>query len=355
MDVESIRHAYLRRLVAPVFRACGFRFTRGVARRLAAGVARLEPPGRRRAADRVAAALGLGPDDATVAERVAAMYRHQGDFWAEALFVGRLLTDRVWRRHVRIDGESRLRALADDRRGCILTTAYYGNPAVAACGLGRMFEPVHVIVDWLAQPRLHTWQRELYRQPGVRPLGRAAASREIPGILERGGAVLMIAEHERRTGRTVAVDFLGRRLNLYPTIGRLARWFDVPVAAVTCRRTGAGYGFELACCDVVRATGRDDEEAGVVRRVMAALERSILRDPAQYLWSIETLGGAPQGDRARRKPAEGGRATTTGTETETARSRRSRRTGSASQWTSAEGRSPGAAVAGPGAGPVPTG
>ncbi len=34
MDVESIRHAYLRRLVAPLFRTLGFRFTRAVATRL---------------------------------------------------------------------------------------------------------------------------------------------------------------------------------------------------------------------------------------------------------------------------------------------------------------------------------
>ena len=111
--------------------------------------------------------------------------------------------------------------------------------------LGRLFRPVHVVVDWIATPSLRAWQHEMYRMPFVEPVARNEAARRVPDILERGGAVLLITEHERQRGPAAEVRFLGRRLRLYPTIARLARWFDVPIVPVMCRRVGGTFRFVL--------------------------------------------------------------------------------------------------------------
>jgi len=330
MNLESLRFLYLRHMVVPLFGALGFEQARALSTRLARRIHDLGLPGRRRAEVRALRALRGRRD--RVEAMVAEMFRHQGRFWAEALFARRFLGSGCCERFVHIDGAPGLRDLAAAGRGCIVTTAYFGNPAVCAMALGSLFRPIHVIVDLFAQPVLRGWQRELYSNRWLRPIERRDAARAVPGILENGGTVMIMAEHERRRGPSVAVDFLGRRLRCYPTLGRLARWFDVPIAVVACRRTSRPFSFTLSLEEVVRHPGsgrptpmRSADDAAVVCQVMAVLERAVLRDPAQYLWSIETAA-----DRQTLRTAP-----VIGMETESGLCRTGRQTGSASRSPSA--------------------
>ncbi|MBN2562839.1 MAG: hypothetical protein JXQ75_18100 [Phycisphaerae bacterium] len=307
MDLEAIRYVYLRRMVATILGALGLDVTRAIAGRLARGVFDLHTPGRHRAETRLREAMGPVTDDAAITTIVAAMYRHIGRFWTETLFAKRLLRDASWRRFVRVEDEAALRAMADAPRGCVLATAYYGNPVVGACAMGQIFRPVHVIVDKLAQPQLRAWQDELYSRRWVRPIDWRAAANVVPAVLRRGGAVMMICEHERRGGKAVPARFLGRTLDCYPTLGRLSQWFDVPVAVVTCRREGEdAFSFVLDLHTVIERqaacssdSGLDSSRApagpsndGVVRQVMATLEQAIMAHPEQYLWSTPTIATA---------------------------------------------------------------
>ncbi|MFQ5425164.1 MAG: lysophospholipid acyltransferase family protein [Phycisphaerae bacterium] len=332
MNLESLRFLYLRHIVVPLFGALGFERASALAARLARRIHALGLPGRRRAEERALRVLRGRRE--SVEGMVAEMFRQQGRFWAEALFARRFMGGGRCERFVHIDGEPALRDLAAFGRGCIVTTAYFGNPAVCVMALGSLFRPIHVIVDLFAQPVLRAWQRELYSNRWMRPIERRDAARAVPGILERGGTVMIIAEHERLRGPSVAVDFLGRRLRCYPTLGRLARWFDVPIAVVACRRTPRPFSFALSLQDVVRhpascqrTPGRSADDAEVVRRVMALLERAVLRDPAQYLWSIETAA-----DRMASLAAP-----VIEMETESDSCRTVCQTGSASRWRSAAG------------------
>ena len=305
MNLEPLRYIYLRRVVGTVLGAMGYDLADRFARRVARAVYNLNTPARRRAEARFAAAMnpqldrsldaGSAPVAACSAQAViAGMYAHVARFWIEALYAKRLLHDSSWRRSVRMDGEPGLQALADDRRGCILATAYYGNIAVGAYALGRIFRPVHVITDVFAQPYLRAWQNELYADRWVRPIERSDAARSVPRILAAGGAIMMVCEHERSHGRAIPTPFLGRMLNCYPTLDRLSRWFEVPVAVFTCRREGEApaepssgpFTFALSLHEIIAPAGPDLADGAVVRRVIAALERAILAQPAQYLWSL---------------------------------------------------------------------
>ncbi len=342
MNLETVRHLYLRRIVAPVLRGLGVRLSTGLARRLSRGVFEMNGAGRQRAESRLRVALPNATDD-EIHAIAAASYEHIARFWIEALFIPRRLgavpredcgtgfqpvrnsklqtcapqqVDRWlgWHglaqpgrgcskrprpndydarpchpsSHVRRStGNSELQSLAESRRGCLLAAGYHGNLAAGACMLGEIFHPIYVVVDFLAQPALASWQRELYAQPHVRPIERSAAAARVPRILSEGGAILMVAEHERPHGRAVETRFLGRPMRCYPTLGRLARWYDVPIGVVTCRCEGEPLSFTLNLHDVVEAGTLDDDDT-IVRRVMAVLDRAIMQSPEQYFWSMPT-------------------------------------------------------------------
>lgn len=286
-DLESLRHVYLRRVVGTAAGALGFHHTARVGRFLGEAVHGLNTLSRRRAEARIIAALGNSSDSAQARAIVRNMYANWGRFWAEALFIPRLLRETSWRKFVSIssDDESTLTQLTSRPRGCIFAAGYFGNPAVLADVLGRFARPIHVVVDFHAQPQLRRWQTELYSRPYVRPIERAAAASLVPGILANGGSVLLIAEHERRKGRSVTCDYLGSRINAYPTIARLSRALDVPVAVVSCRRSGNTFSFSVKSHEVLSPQDMQDDALGT-RRMLKQLENAALAAPEQYLWSM---------------------------------------------------------------------
>lgn len=312
MNLEPLRYIYLRRVVGTALGALGFDLSERIARWLARAVFNLNTPARHLAESRLAAVIPRLPDQVRgdVPCTIAAMYDHVARFWIEALFAKRLLHDSTWRRCVKIENEPELQALAGDRHGCLLATGYFGNLAVGAYALGRIFRPVHVIVDAFTQPYLRAWQNELYADRWVRPIERSDAARSVPRILAAGGAIMMVCEHERPRGGAIPTTFLGRTLHCYPTLDRLSRWFDTPVGVFTCRREAGREGdrrggrkgdrqgeapaeprlrpfsFTLSLHETIPPGLSSGGDGAVTRTVMAALERAIMAYPEQYLWSL---------------------------------------------------------------------
>jgi len=291
VDLESLRYLYLRRAVGTALQTVGIRAADRFARAVGRAVFGLNTSGRRRAEQRLAAWIGSETRASRVQEIAAGVYEHSGRFWIEALYARRLLRDRSWRRFVEVKDERSLLKLADSRRGCLIATACLGNVGVLACALGRIFQPIHVVVDMQAHPVLRAWQQDLFSQPGVRVVERTSAASTIPRLMEAGRAVLVIAESERRRGRAVETSFLGRELRLYPTIGRLAAWYDAPVAVMTCTRRDEPFRFDVRLHDVIRHARCEDDDS-IVRQVQACLERAVAAKPEQYLWSVPTLAAA---------------------------------------------------------------
>jgi len=334
MNLESLRYVYLRRVVGTALSALGFDAGESVARRLARGVFDLNTAGRRLAEMRLRTALERTAYEADIARITAGMYEHVGRFWIEALHAQRRVRRSSWRRFVAVKEESAFRSLADGKRGCVLATGYFGNPAVGALALGQIFRPVYVIVDTFAQPYLRAWQRDLFASRWVRPIDRRDAATAVPRVLGNGGVLMMICEHERPHGRGVRVPFLGRSLNCYPTLGRLARWYDVPVAVFTCRRGRKPFSFHLDLHACVERDPSDPTDENVVRRVMFHLDAAVMRRPEQYLWSLPAAQPRPEPGNAdlRRISIDMG--------SESASFPRTRRTASAWQMPSAAGSMP---------------
>lgn len=311
---ESLRYLYLRRLVMPGLRCCGPRFASWLAARLARGVYQANPPARARAEARILAAQRLAlesfsttgdrsdSDDrsaagATISHTIDAAadlaresFEHFGRFWAESLFLARRLTEARWRNHVRIDDEPEFRRLAADRRGCILAMGWHGNIAAAALALGQVFRLLHVVADTRHAMVSRLWTDEFLRVPHVRVVDVLESARVVSGVLENGGAVLLIAEQEHPRGRGVPVTYLGRTFSARPTIGVLSCMFDAPVAVVTCRRGGA-FKFDLNLHGVVDPREMVDPDGAadpraIMHQTFAALETAIMKSPEQYAWSL---------------------------------------------------------------------
>ncbi len=305
-DRESLRYAYLRRVVAPLIGALGLGGSLRLARRLAHEVRRLRSAAWRQACCRCQLALQSAdadsPDDRFLTLRSAEaiiddMYDHVARFWIEAAFIHRRLRSSSWRSCVRIDHEDELLALRR-QGGCLLTTACYGNPAVAAVALGELFRPVHVVVDRFPQPVLRKWQESWYHHRWVRTIERHETALKVPDILRNGGAVLMFCDQERCAGPVIPARFLGRPFHGYPTLGRLAGWLQVPIGVVLCRRDPSrSFEFTLTPHGVVQADqiawaeSPGQETARIVREVLALVELAIMKDPAQYFWLLPTGRG----------------------------------------------------------------
>lgn len=296
--LERVRLAYVRCIVAPTLRRIGPGFTTRLARRLAGRLFELNPAARARGLNRLHSAieggvLRMDRRGADVCLRTS--HGHLGRFWGEAHFLRSRLSAKGWRRHVRVENEESIRSLADSPRGCIVAVGYHGNIAAAARALGHLFGSIHVVVDRLDSPQLRLFQTEIARCDGIELIERPQAATRAPEILERGGAVMIVAEHESTGRRGVPVEFLGRRFRAVRTIGLLSRWYDAPVAVVTCPRGDGGLQFDMRLHAVIEPRELNDDADEIVRRTMSALERGIAESPEQYFWSVptvETLGAA---------------------------------------------------------------
>jgi len=281
VNLEALRWAYLRRVVATGLGALGPHRSLRIARALARGVCDLNPPGRRTAEERLARAFG---PDLTAVQRdaiVRTMYEHIAAFWVEALFLPRMLRPRTWRRAVRFAGAPGPRQLAEMSGPCVLATCYFGNIAAAAYALGQVCRPLYVLVDYLAHPAARAWQDRLYRAENVRPLPTDRAARRLPDLLRGGAKVLTVIEHRRRRGG-VRATFLGEQHAYQPTVGRLAEWFGAPVLPVLCRRLPQWGQFELWLGGLIRGP----DVASTLTEVLQRLDAQVRRWPEQYLWSL---------------------------------------------------------------------
>ncbi len=304
----------------PALRCCGPRFASKLAARLARGVYLANPSARARAEARICALWlrRLGGENTgetpvphalhQTAQLAGKSFEHFGRFWAESLFLTRRLTETRWRKYVRIENEPQLARMSEDRRGCIIAMGWHGNIAAAACALGHLFRPLHVVVDTRHVMVSKLWHREVRRASSVRIVDARDASRVLPGVLESGGAVLLIAEHEHPRGRGVPVTYLGRTFNAQPTIGVLSCRFDAMVAVVTCRRGDGAFEFHLALHDVIDprnaftdggAPGESGDPRAIVRRTLASLQAAIMESPEQYAWSLTVDKGAESAQQPR--------------------------------------------------------
>jgi KDO2-lipid IV(A) lauroyltransferase len=98
----------------------------------------------------------------------------------------------------------------------------------------------------------------------------------------------------------VFVDFFGRPASTYKSIALLAMQHEAPVVCVYARRLGEQFAFELGAERIIRPEewrDRDDPLTWITQEYTAAIERTVRRNPEQYLWVHRRWKHRPRGEQ----------------------------------------------------------
>jgi Kdo2-lipid IVA lauroyltransferase/acyltransferase len=188
-----------------------------------------------------------------------------------------------------------------ERHPVILVTAYYGPYDLLPVFLGCNGIRAGVIYRPHANAAFDAYRLRIRRRGGCELIPLERAGDRIVRLLEAGGTVAIIADHHAER-RGLPVTFLGLPTMALRSVGLLAHHYRAAVAVAGIRRLGQEFQFEIVVSGFLGPNdwaSADDPVAHITAYYLKALERIILADPSQYLWSY-----ARWGDNAARRMIE---------------------------------------------------
>ncbi len=252
---------------------------------VAAAIRFLRPRHRQRAIEHVRAAF---PDAAAdeVARIADRSMKHLAMWIVELLCSPRLLSRWTWKRYVVLGSyQDALRAMLAGR-GAILVTGHFGNWELLGHFFAMLGFDVTAIMRPLDNRYLNDYLVRARRTHGLRLIDKKGASADATEVLDRGGMLGFIADQD--AGRKgIFVDFFGRPASSYKAVGLLAIERRVPVIVGYARRLGNRFRYEIGVervIDPAEWDGHADPLRWITQEYTSAIERSVRRDPTQYLW-----------------------------------------------------------------------
>jgi KDO2-lipid IV(A) lauroyltransferase len=252
-------------------------------------------PARLRSEAQCRAALGQKLTPEQVRKVAAQAYVHRLWNLADLLLAERLLHPGTYRRYGGQVPEPHLSdMLAAQRRGqpAILVSAYYGPFDLLPIFLG--YNGIHAAAVYLPHDNsaFDDYRRRIRSRSGCELVPVQRALERLPAVLEAGGTVAIVADHPAGQ-RGVPATFLGLPTRVPRSVGLLAWRYDADVVVAGIRRLRNEFQFEIDVQDVFKRpawTHEPDPVTYITRRYLGALERVILTDPTQYLWSYARWG-----------------------------------------------------------------
>lgn len=196
-----------------------------------------------------------------------------------------------------LDGQRR-------RKPTILLTAYYGSFDLLPIFLGYNGIQASAIYLPHSNKGFDAFRRKVRAQSGCDLVPVNQALTRFGQVLGEGGTVALLADHHDEV-RGMPVEFLGLETKVSRSVGLLAWRYEANVVVAAIRRLDETFRFEIVVADVIdhkHAAVHADPVEYVTYRYMQALERLILADPAQYLWTYARWGA----DLARRVTEDAG-------------------------------------------------
>jgi lauroyl/myristoyl acyltransferase len=228
--------------------------------------------------------------------------------WKDHLrFIGRTLNeandiermdDNAVIEHIRLIDEEILREALERKRGVILLSNHFGNPASMLAGLGQRGYPLRVAIKPFRIPSLErrfSDQQESYRAGRI-PVGKklffvVAETLREKGIF--GFTIDYFAGYSRHVswmqfGNTTMLT------NIAPVLFALRT--DTPVVYVTTRRHSNGTHTLTFHRDTTVRTGNLNTDAGsITNRGLQLLIDELKVSPAEWwIWDHARLGGEPR-------------------------------------------------------------
>ena len=305
--IVGLGDAY-RRVLAAFLCALGPRAAYAVMAALARALYRLAEPLRRHSEAQCRAALGDTRTPGAIADMAAQAFVHRAWNLADLMLAGRFIRAGSCHRYGGAIPEPYLGLLLRaqrERKPVILLTAYYGPYDLLPLFLGYNGIQAGAIYRPHGNPRYDAYRNAVRGASGCELVPAERAIGRLPEILENGGAAAILADHENAR-RGVPVRFLGLPTIASRAVGLLAEHYGAIVAVAGVRRRNKAFSFEFVVSDIFDPTAWRDETdavAYITHRYVAAMEKIVLGDPAQYLWAhrrwnMESAGQAADGPHA---------------------------------------------------------
>lgn len=289
--IVGLSDAY-RSVLADVLCAIGpsaaYAWMRGLARSLYG----LAAPIRQRCEAQCRAVFGASFTPEAIRDLAAQAFIHRSLNLADLMLARRFIRpDTYDRRGGRIPDPYRSLLLhaQHHRRPLILLTCYYGPYDLLPLLLGYNGIRAAAIYRPHPNPRYDTFRNAVRSASGCELVPVHRALSRLPEVLETGGTAAILADHDSATGRGVHTTFLGQPALIPRTVGLLAAQYQAIVAvAAIRRRPRSALRFDFVVTDYFGPQTWEHEPDSVTwitLRYVAALEKLIRSDPAQYLWT----------------------------------------------------------------------
>ncbi|MCK4342487.1 MAG: lysophospholipid acyltransferase family protein [Phycisphaerae bacterium] len=298
---QLLIHAFLwlnnvhRRLLTVFFGIVGPRAAYQLSGFLARLLYRLMTPVRDRSEAQCRAALGkrIAPEEISQVAKQSFVHR----VWnlTDLMLAERFLHRTTYQRYTEGVPEPHLSNLLENqRRGqpAILLTAYYGSFDLLPLILGFQGVRAGAVYRTHLNPGFDAYRRRIRARSGCELIPIEQALERLPQLLESGGNIALVADHHAER-RGLPVTFLGLPTMAVRSVGLLAWRFDAEVAVAGMRRIDNSFRFEIEVTDTIKPPDwahKKDPVRYITERYLRALEKIVLRDPAQYVWGYARWG-----------------------------------------------------------------
>jgi Kdo2-lipid IVA lauroyltransferase/acyltransferase len=295
-----------RRMLAVVLALAGPRLAYRVTGRLARVLYRSLEPIRARSEAQCRAALTgqvAGDDVPRVAE---AAFVHRIWNLTDLMLADRFLHRNTYHRYGGRIPDPHLGTLLKaqaDSHPVILVTAYYGPFDLLPVFLGYNGVRAAVVYKPHGNASFDAYRKRIRERSGCELVPLERAGGRIAQLLEQGGTVAIVADHHAER-RGLPATFLGLPTMALRSVGLLAQHYRAGVAVAGIRRVGQAFRFEILVSGILQPgdwASASDPVSHITTHYLNALERIILADPTQYLWSYARWGE----DAARRLTQNG--------------------------------------------------
>jgi KDO2-lipid IV(A) lauroyltransferase len=181
-------------------------------------------------------------------------------------------------------------ALVDEARaaghGLVVVSTHFGAYDVAAIAMASHYEPVHLIVETIPDPKMDRMWQEQRRELGMEVLRIEQTPRQILRVLKDNGIVAVALDRPLPPGEGTPITFFGRQCWVPGGIAHFALLAGAPILPGYCvydERYSDTYYLGAGPIIWPESTGdRKADVACLTQRVFTALEDQIRARPDQW-------------------------------------------------------------------------
>jgi KDO2-lipid IV(A) lauroyltransferase len=234
--------------------------------------------------------IGNAFPERSAAERATLLrqsYRNAADTMAEAFWGFGASADALKAR-VTIENPEVVQRCADAGRSVVLLTAHYANWEWLLLAAGVHFGiPLAVVYQPQRVKKIDTFLHDARGRFGSSLIPRKEFIYELMARAGQARAYALIADQTpRKTDPKMWTRFLHQDTAFFVGAGKIARFLDAEVVYVAMRRVRRGH-YSVRFIVLAEPPYEDLEDALVVHRYAAALEKQIRESPADWLWLLK--------------------------------------------------------------------